>query len=501
MEAGKQQREQETQISQGQQGAMPTGEATSAGGPPPARRRRGRIAVVVVSTSLLGFGALAAGIAVAAAASRTDGQNRIARGVSVAGIDLSELTPEQAREKLRPWTREQSAKPVTLVAPQSGRTWNIPLYEAGGRFAVDEAVEKAFAVGKDDNFFEQVLKANRPRDVDITPAFLLNEKALEKRLEPVAKAVRVAPQNARARMDASGVLVLSKPERKGVKLDVAATKAALLKSGVDALRDGEKVALVVQEETPKVTAAMLGQVGTLLGSYSTSYGSSSASRRHNVEKAAGFINGTLLGPGEVFSYNDTVGPRTPRLGWLNAPTYQDGQVVPGPGGGICQVSTTLYNAALRANLKIVERRNHSMPVHYAPAGCDATVNWGSIDFRFANSTEGPVYVLARASGGKLSFNLYGVDSAAPGNVDVVTGGRRGTRNGFAVSTWRVVTNADGTTTRESLGTSSYRFLNHSAAAPRPRRRVRRAASPVATGGAATRAPKPAAPAPPPTSAV
>jgi vancomycin resistance protein YoaR len=195
------------------------------------------------------------------------------------------------------------------------------------------------------------------------------------------------------------------------------------------------------------------------------------------------MDGTLLAPGETFSYNDIVGPRSPRLGWRNAPTYQDGQVVPGPGGGICQTSTTLYNAVLRANLKVVERRNHSMPVHYAPAGCDATVNYGSQDFKFQNNTPGPVYVQALTARGRLTFNLYGTAEATPPKIDVVTGrhsSRRG--GGFAVATYKVIHEADGTTKREYLGTSSYRPMgSQTASRPRPRlRRVRMATPKPAT---------------------
>ncbi len=432
----------------------------------------------------------------AANASRAAGANRIAIGVRVAGIDVSGLTREEAAERVRDWARQQYQQPVTLIAPQSGRTWNIPLYEAGGRFETNAAVEKAFAIGKDDGFFERVWMANRPRNVDVTPEFRFNTAPLDKCLAKIAAEVHVAPKNARAKMGEGGVLVVTQPERKGVKLDVEATKAALLAEGEEALRDGQTAKLVVTEKMPKVTSEMLGEVSTLLGSYSTSYGSSSASRRHNIEKAAGFIDGKLLGPGEVFSYNEALGPRLRRLGWMDAPTYQDGQVVPGPGGGICQASTTLYNAVLRANLKIVERRNHSMPVHYVPAGCDATVDYGNIDFRFENSTSGPVYVMARAAGGKLTFNLYGVPEALPpGKVDVVTSARRATRSGFAVTTWRVITNADGTTTRELLGTSSYRPLNSGARAAAPRRpaaprRATAAAAPAS--GTATPAAAPAA---------
>ena len=174
----------------------------------------------------------------------------------------------------------------------------------------------------------------------------------------------------------------------------------------------------------------------------------------------------------TFSFSPTR-PRSPRLGWRNAPTYQDGQVVPGPGGGICQTSTTLFNAVLRANLKVVERRNHSMPVHYVPPGCDATVDYGSQDFKFQNSTAGPVYVSATSDGGRLRYNLFGVADAKPVLIDVVTGAHRGNRSGgFSVMAYKVIHAADGSVVRESIGTSYYRPLGgtRTVSAPRPRRR-------------------------------
>ncbi|MBC8141309.1 MAG: VanW family protein [Armatimonadetes bacterium] len=206
-----------------------------------------------------------------------------------------------------------------------------------------------------------------------------------------------------------------------------------------------------------MTSEVLGKVNTLLASFSTSFGSSAPARQSNIRKATGFINGTLLAPGEVFSYNDTVGPRISRLGWRKAPAFENGAVVQSAGGGICQTSTTLYNAVLRANLKIVARRGHTMPVHYVPAGCDATVDYGSQDFKFENSTGGPLYIEASSDGGRLKYNLFGVAEAKPGQIDIVTGRRMGNRRGgFSVAAYRVIHEADGTTKRESLGVSSYR---------------------------------------------
>ncbi|MGD7407579.1 VanW family protein, partial [Ralstonia pseudosolanacearum] len=122
-----------------------------------------------------------------------------------------------------------------------------------------------------------------------------------------------------------------------------------------------------------------------LASYSTNYSSSGASRSNNIALATSKINGTVLMPGETFSYNGIVGRRTKEAGFQEAGAYSNGQVVNEVGGGICQVSSTLYNAVLRSNLEVTDRHNHMFQVNYCPIGTDATVSWGAPDFKFKNN--------------------------------------------------------------------------------------------------------------------
>src|SRR5205823_2528692 len=157
----------------------------------------------------------------------------------------------------------------------------------------------------------------------------------------------------------------------------------------------------------KVTADHLGSINTVLAAYSTSMGGSSRNRRHNIQVACQAIDGTVLMPGEVFSYNDTVGPRSERAGFRTAPVIIHGELVPGTGGGICQVSSTLYNVALLGGLKIVRRSHHQFPVHYVPPGRDATVAYGSLDLRFANSLPRPVALDVKTAGSRVVIHLYG----------------------------------------------------------------------------------------------
>lgn len=145
-----------------------------------------------------------------------------------------------------------------------------------------------------------------------------------------------------------------------------------------------------------------------ISTFSTKYDASNRNRSQNLAIATNKINGTVLMPGEEFSFNKVVGQRTIAEGYKDAKIYQNGEVVDGLAGGICQISSTLYNAAVMANLEIVERRNHSFTTSYVPAGKDATVVYGVIDFRFKNSRTYPIKITASVNSGIAKFTINGI---------------------------------------------------------------------------------------------
>ena len=162
--------------------------------------------------------------------------------------------------------------------------------------------------------------------------------------------------------------------------------------------------------SPDVTTNDIGPEAfpDLLGSYSTTYSTRNANRSTNIRLASQKVNGTVIMPGEVFSYNTTVGKRTAASGFKSAAVYAGGEVTTGIGGGICQVSSTLYNAVLLANLEIVERSNHGFNPGYVPAGRDATVSWGGPDFKFKNNRTYPVKIICSGTGGTINFKIFGL---------------------------------------------------------------------------------------------
>lgn len=178
---------------------------------------------------------------------------------------------------------------------------------------------------------------------------------------------------------------------------------------LSSLNSGNAITLTVKKLVPEVTAASLksGLFSAELASYSSTYSTAAANRAFNVSRAASSVNGTILLPGDTFSYNSAIGNPSLANGYKMASVYENGKQTEGVGGGVCQVSSTLYSAALYANLEIVERRSHSLTVSYVPKGQDATVSYGSLDFKFRNNTKHPIKIEASAVKGKCVIRILG----------------------------------------------------------------------------------------------
>ncbi len=191
----------------------------------------------------------------------------------------------------------------------------------------------------------------------------------------------------------------------GVSFDLE--EAQLL---LDAAEEGNQVAIDLSLTDPEITTEKLNELifRDLLGSASSTVGGSS-SRRSNVAKVAEYVTGTILNPGETFSYNDVVGERTVARGFKEAPSYVSGETVNTVGGGVCQGSSTIYLAALRANMEIVERHAHSYICSYMPYGQDATVSYGSLDFQFRNDTDYPIKIVMSYADSELTVSIYGTN--------------------------------------------------------------------------------------------
>ncbi len=332
---------------------------------------------------------------------------------------------------------------------------------------VDRAYNQVIEAIKDENFsrIRVTLKSAPPKSLTV---------------EDIDAFTYTNPQDAHFEVKDNEVITV--PEVWGRHLDLKAIEPLVskIKEG------GEVITIPFYTTAPNITADELGQklFNTTLASYSTSYGGSSSNRAGNIANAASRINNKVLAPGEVFSFNDTVGKRSAANGFFPAPEYANGQTVIGIGGGTCQVSSTLYNAVLYADLSIVSRLNHMFAVGYCPLGQDATVSDSGVDFKFANNTDYPIKIVATASGGSIKVSILGTERDVKHTVKIqnnvsYSGGNRNVRS------YRYVYDPNGTLIRQDdLGNSYY--MSHQETS------TSNTSSAPASSGPATTAPAPAA---------
>ena len=224
-------------------------------------------------------------------------------------------------------------------------------------------------------------------------------------LEEIAAAIRTTPR--RATWETNGSTATIIPALPGKELDTIGTAAALTEAASSTSNRVAKIA--VKETPPERTTEQAQAMGIVqnIGDYTTEF-TGSANRISNIQRAASLISNTLVGPGEVFSFNNTVGQRTEDRGFKTAPVIkEDGRLEDDLGGGICQVATTLFNCAFFAGLPIVQRENHLLYIDHYPMGRDATVSWGYPDLQFRNDTDHWLLIKAHADSNSVTFVIYG----------------------------------------------------------------------------------------------
>lgn len=394
---------------------------------------------------------------------------KIMEGVLIKNIDVSNLTKDEAKQKLAEVIKLELEKTVELKYKEFQVTIAAEQIEAN--YDLDTAVDMAYSIGRSGNIIVNnynILYA-LIKNTNIEPKFVYNEQKLDEFIADTSKKLPdsvvegayyieddyliitkghygtiikkdKAKEEILNAMQGIGekIIEIEVEYKEPDKLNIDEIYSEVYTEPKDAyyetnpfkiyphvngidfaitLEEARALLETEQEEykiplkyiEPNVTTSKIGTEAfpDLLSSYTTKYDASERNRSTNMEIAAQKINGLVLMPGEVFSYNKVVGKRTPEAGFKPAGVYEGGKVVTGYGGGICQVSSTLYNVALLANLEIVERQNHQFLTSYVSAGRDATVNYGTIDFEFRNSRKYPVKIICNVSNGICEVKLYG----------------------------------------------------------------------------------------------
>ena len=319
------------------------------------------------------------------------------KGVSIAGVDLGGKTRQEAMDLLRQQEQAQLAQ-VQFVLDTGKEAITVTAADMLVNFDTQQVIETGLALGNTGTYAQQrkEKEALLEQPVDLPIQYTLDVAPLRNKLQILKQKVDTQPKNAAVEMDLSveGWFRYTQGEP-GRQLDVDTLMATLAQRAAD--RAFGQVELPLVYTQPEITVEQLQERLVKRGSAETSFARSPYNRTDrvfNVKKAAGLINGFVLKPGETFSTNDTLGPRTYELGWKPAPAYVRGATEDQAGGGVCQVSSTLYAAVVKADLEIVYRRNHSSTVGYIPRGLDATINTGTIDFQFKNNTSSDIYIFA-----------------------------------------------------------------------------------------------------------
>ena len=343
--------------------------------------------------------------------------SQLKTGISIGDIDVSGMTAQEAQEAVEEHVKELQNMSITLRATE-GNEVSVSAADFGITWSNPEVIEEAMNIGEYGNI---IARYKELKDLEVNGytyeiEYSYDDEKMAQVFTEQCESLNHHAQNASIeRVDDKFVII---PEVTGVVVDEVASieviKEAIASAGT-AVGTSLVVDVVAKVEQPTGTSEDLAGIKDLLGSYTTSFSSSNSSRSANVRNGARLVDGTVVYPGEEFSFYDNIKPFTAENGYYMAGSYLSGMVVDSMGGGICQVSTTLYNAVLMAELEVTERHNHSMIVTYTQVSADAAISESSgKDFRFVNNTEYPIYIEGIATQDKkITFNIYGVESRDP----------------------------------------------------------------------------------------
>lgn len=451
-------------------------------------------------------------------------EERIKPNTYVGIVPVGDLNREEAAKKLRLWweteRRIELALNVALIGKEIGKA-------TPGKLGVTIDDVGSIEALPLDSFWDSTQRevtGSEPEKRVFDVKFKSNGENTNW-LTTLVKSSVGQPRPARVRFEKGAVI--REPEVPSYEVDAENLVSAI----ESALKDKTPVDVPVKQGEKAISDDQLGMIKEVVAEFSTSFNSGQTSRTTNLDLASKKIDGYIMMPGDIFSFNDVVGRRTVQDGYREAPVLVSGRHETGIGGGICQVSGTLYNAVLLSNLKIVKRQNHSARVMYLPVGRDATVSYPSLDFQFQNNTGGPISVSRSFARGKLTFRILGTkvkgqsvsietvghrswgngvryvtdNSLAAGRQRTIEGGA----SGHAIATYRVVKQDGKVVKRELIDRSHYPGAKTVIAIGRARPKAPVAQStsaPAGSSGSATSTPKPppaggnedSIPVPPPT---
>ncbi|MDR1774688.1 MAG: VanW family protein [Clostridioides sp.] len=324
---------------------------------------------------------------------------KIARNITIESVEVTNLTKSEARKLI-----DSKFKPQQLNMSYDNKDYVVEPSDIDLKYDISGAVTQAYDLTRKGNYIEDVKiylgTLFKGKNIEIAKSF--DEAKLSNKVTEISDSINVKMENAKVVIDGG---ITYKDPIVGKEFDVAENKESIYKMIKN--MDKKTLNLKVNLVQPEITLQQVQAVNSTLGSYTTYYGSSPDGRRYNVGLAARKASDILLMPGEEFSYNKYTGPSNKANGYKNAPVIVYGAIKQAPGGGVCQTSSTMYNAALFAGMEITEVNNHTAASTYVPKGRDATVSDGGLNLRFKNPYNHPIYIKNYADGSNVTSIIYG----------------------------------------------------------------------------------------------
>jgi len=342
-------------------------------------------------------------------ASAEEKDNKIYNGVFIDEVNVSGMTKEEAAIAVD--NMVQGLQQKNLVITVGKNAAKTTLKEIGYTYDLNDSIEQAYALGRSGNLikrYKEIKDIEQESEV-FSLDYHLDDAKLKEFVATEVAAFNVKPVNATvARKNNQFVYT---DHKVGSKVNVDKT-VELVKNIVFDNWNRMDITLQadMEEDMPKYTRKDVEKINTILGTYSTEYASSAEGRAANLANGARLINNTVIYPEEVFSSYKYLTPFTPENGYYSAGAYSEGKVIDSIGGGACQVTTTLYNAVLYAELNVVERAPHSMTISYTDLSRDAAIAGTYKDFKFMNSLDTPILIEAYTQGRRITFNIWGQET-------------------------------------------------------------------------------------------
>ncbi|MCD7982279.1 MAG: VanW family protein [Clostridiales bacterium] len=353
---------------------------------------------------------VAAGFGVTGARAANTDTDTIPEGIYIGSVSVGGMTVDEAEDEIADYVESISQETVTLTAEEN--SLETTLEELGFTEDVEATIRDALQYGKTGNLIsrykEQKDLENEDRVLPLT--LTADEEKITEFLEANASELnQEAVDYGLTRENGEFVIIEG---QNGLEVDVAESVVVIADYFSDGWQEDAEIEMIVTVTEPQGTEEELQKVQDVLGTYSTNYSSSASGRKTNVANGAEKINGSVVYPGETFSVYEAVSPFSEENGYALAGSYENGTTVETYGGGICQVSTTLYNAVIRAELEITERYGHSMIVSYVDPSADAAIAGTYKDLKFVNNTDAPIYIEGAADGSTIRFTVYGEETRA-----------------------------------------------------------------------------------------